>query len=117
MHIKTQHAQKWKEYREFENAKEKIAFFVEYCVPLVKTMIVYFEGDGYLQYLINKSIVKIIIGDLLFHLDDVEEVIHSRPLSHFKLRSVEDASDDDLQRMNTWALSRGHNNFFFASDT
>ena len=95
-HIKTQHAQKWEEYRKLQTA-EKEAFFVDHSVPWVETMTAHFEG-GALQYLISKSIVEVIIGELLFHPDDVEGVTHSRALSHFKLRSVENASDDDLQR-------------------
>ena len=98
LHIKTQHAQKWEEYRKLQTAEEKEAFFVDHSVPFVETMTAHFEGGGSLQYLINKSIVEVIIGEFFFHPNDVEGVTHSWALSHFKLRYVEDASDDDLQR-------------------
>ncbi|KAH9246800.1 hypothetical protein BASA81_015648 [Batrachochytrium salamandrivorans] len=51
-----------------------------------------------LQFLINKDIVDIIIGDLLFYPDDVEGISHTRALTLFKLAVDEEDNRDPEQR-------------------
>lgn len=65
--MKMQHAQKSEEYRNLQTVEMKIAFFLDHSVPFVKTMTTHFEDGVPLQYLINKSIVEVIIRELFFH--------------------------------------------------
>ncbi|KAH6573087.1 hypothetical protein BASA62_003121 [Batrachochytrium salamandrivorans] len=72
-HLVQQHPKKWSEYEVLKSAEEKEAFFHAVDVPFVSTLAAHFEREGMLRFLINKSIVEVIIGNLMFHPDDVDD--------------------------------------------
>ena len=100
-HLLQQHPKKWAEYQALNSAEEKKAFFQAVDVPFVSTLTAHFERESVLRFLINKSIVDVIIGNLLFHPDDVDGCIFSRALSLFKRLEADDdagANGTDLNQ-------------------
>ncbi|KAH6601738.1 hypothetical protein BASA61_001822 [Batrachochytrium salamandrivorans] len=96
-HLVQQHPKKWSEYEVLKSAEEKEAFFHAVDVPFVSTLAAHFEREGMLRFLINKSIVEVIIGNLMFHPDDVDGCTISRALSLFKrLEADDDAGANDV---------------------
>ena len=83
-HLKKQHPQKWSEYGELTTGEERDAFFDSVDVPFACRLESHFERDGAVHFTINESIVKVIIGDLLFHPDDLEGCTHVRALKMFQ---------------------------------
>ena len=72
-----------------------------------------------LQFSINKDIVEVISGNLLFHPDNVEGVLQSRALAHFKLVVVEEDDPYPYQRLvdNYVALIKRHDNLIYVFAT
>ncbi|KAI8895523.1 hypothetical protein BC833DRAFT_567403 [Globomyces pollinis-pini] len=93
-HLIQQHPAKWQEYQSLPTDEEKEKIFQNVEVPFVNQIDSHFELEGVIRFLINKSIVEVIIGDLLFHPDDINECTHARALSLFKLSEVADDGSD-----------------------
>lgn len=87
---------KWEEYQRILISNEREVLFTDRAVPFVATLDAHFNSDQPLRFLINKEyIVEVIIGDLLFHPDDVEGVSpQSRALAQFRLAVVEEDDPD-----------------------
>ncbi|KAH6600274.1 hypothetical protein BASA50_002450 [Batrachochytrium salamandrivorans] len=101
-HLQQQHQWKWAEYDKLQSFAERDMFFNDVQVPFVNTLEAHFERNGALYFTVNKSIVKDIIGGLLFHPDDMEGVTVVRALSLFQLIEPEDndkRGDDDFNRI------------------
>jgi hypothetical protein len=73
-HLQQQHPLKWAAYEELLSSAERDVFFKAVPVPFVNSLEAHFERDGPLYFTVNESIVKDIIGGLLFHPDDMEGV-------------------------------------------
>ncbi|KAH9247851.1 hypothetical protein BASA81_014534 [Batrachochytrium salamandrivorans] len=86
------------EYQRIHTSDEREAFFTNREIPFIATLDAHFESERPLQFLINKDIVDIIIGDLRFYPDDVEGILHTRALTLFKLAVDEEDSRDPEQR-------------------
>ncbi|KAH6577117.1 hypothetical protein BASA60_004196 [Batrachochytrium salamandrivorans] len=97
-HLQGQHSLKWEEYQRIHTSDEREAFFTNREIPFIATLDAHFESERPLQFLINKDIVDIIIGDLLFHPDDVEGISHTRALTLFKLAVDKEDNRDPEQR-------------------
>jgi hypothetical protein len=93
-HLTQQHPQKWSEYSKLDGPQEQEAFFNAVDVPFANTIDAHYDVSGNLRFSINKSIVEVIIGDMLFNPDDTEGVTRARALSLFKL--VESDQDDNV---------------------
>lgn len=84
-HLSGQHGKKWKEYQALQTDEEKNDFFDDVDVPFCNTLVSHFDGDNTTRFYINASIVENVIGDLLFHPDDIEGITRARALTLFKL--------------------------------
>ena len=84
-HLKQQHAHKWSEYTNLCGGEDQEDFFKTVYFSFTKTIEAHFDGSGTLRLPINKCIVEVIIGDMLFNPDDIEGVTCARALSLFKL--------------------------------
>ncbi|KAI9923266.1 hypothetical protein PsorP6_002731 [Peronosclerospora sorghi] len=93
-HLIHQYPEKWKEYQSFRSAEEKKQFFQSVAVPFVNKLESHFESEGGIRFLVNKYIVEVIIGDFLFHSDDIDGLPHARSLSLFGPLEVVDDDDD-----------------------
>jgi hypothetical protein len=89
-HLQQQHPLKWAAYEELLSSAERDVFFKEVQVPFVNSLEAHLERDGPLYFTVNESIVKDIIGGLLFHQDDMECVTSAQALSMFRLIVPED---------------------------
>ncbi len=76
-----------------QSAEEKEQFFQYVAVPFVNKLASDFELEGTLRFLVNKSIVKVIIGDMLVHPNGMDGCTQARALSLFEPL---DATDDDI---------------------
>lgn len=76
-HMMDQHAEKWREYDQ-SSPEEKESFFD--CVrPFKTTLHAHFGGkQTALHFTVNKDIVEVLIGEMLFDPDGDEEVATSR---------------------------------------
>ena len=82
-HLLQEHPIKWAEYESLSSAKDKESFYQLRSVPYVSTLLAHFEYEGVIRFLINKSIVQVIVGELLFHPDDLESCTNKRALNLF----------------------------------
>lgn len=88
-HLSTAHAQKWAEYQQLESKEDKEQFFKSQT-SYVNSLDAHLEDKQQIHFLINAPIVETVIGELLFHPDDVEGVTRERALNMFK--KLEDPS-------------------------
>eukprot|EP00171_Calliarthron_tuberculosum_P002966 IDg2966t1 len=91
-HLTSAHPTAWTEYDALAS-EEKEAFFAA-AVSHESTLLAHFESTGGIHLSINRDIVEVMIGDMLFDVDD--EAMHSsrsRALSIFKKR--DDAGPED----------------------
>jgi hypothetical protein len=93
-HLRQQHPIKWSEYEKLESDEEREQFFKDVDVPFTHRFEAYFEREGVLRFLISKTIVEEIVGELLFHPDDLETCTHDRALGLFKLKEHVDGESD-----------------------
>ena len=76
-HMEGQHAEKWWEY-DWSSPEEKESFFKCIC-PFKSTLHSHFGGsETALQFSMNKDIVDVLIGEMLFDPSGDEEVASSR---------------------------------------
>jgi hypothetical protein len=92
-HLVGQHPTKWNEYKELQSEDERNAFFTKVSTPFINTLDSHFDEEQSFSFLVNKSIVEVIIGQLLFHPDDVDGISHEQAMSIFK--RLEDESGVD----------------------
>ena len=74
-HMQSQHPQHWARYSALTSKEEKSSFFTNNA-PVVhwNTICSHFVGSqAHIHYFVNKEIVDIIIGEMLFHPDDTNE--------------------------------------------
>jgi hypothetical protein len=81
---------KWAEYDDLQSSAERDTLFKEVKVPFVNSLDEHIERNGALHFTLNTSIVKDIIGGLLFHPDDIEGVTVARALGMFRLTELEE---------------------------
>ncbi|RLN52538.1 hypothetical protein BBJ28_00023408 [Nothophytophthora sp. Chile5] len=82
-YMKRMHPLKWHDYTTLTTDEEKSDFFSSPPVPYVATMQAAFGSEGAIQLTIKPAIINTIIGDLLFHPDDLEGVPHARAMAIF----------------------------------
>lgn len=98
-HLEGQHQEKWAQYQQLSTSEEKEAFFSDVATPYANTLAAHGCSTRPLEFNINGPIVDVIIGELLFHPDDVEGVTRQRALSLFsKLESADSANGDLAER-------------------
>ena len=84
-HHESAHKTKWEEYQKLDSQEDREKFFEDADVPFVNTLHAHKDQDlDHIRVLVNAPIVETIVGDLLFHPDDVAGVTHERALSQFK---------------------------------
>ena len=84
-HLSTAHSEYWAEYQKIPTSEGKEQFFKNVPVAFVNTLDAHLEKQpNRLRTLINGPIVETVVGDLLFHPDDVESVTLQRALQQFK---------------------------------
>lgn len=93
-HLTSAHSEKWEEYKTLITAADKEQFFKSVPTAFVNTLDAHFETSSHLRVLINGNIVEVVVGDLLFHPDDLEGVTHERALELFK-KLNENGEDDE----------------------
>ena len=100
-HMKAQHSQRWETYCKL--SEEQKATFFDENAPVVHrdTIRSYFGGAQQpVHFFVNKDIVDVIVGEMLFHPDDAnDETTKERALSIFEdvVGPEENAQDSDLQ--------------------
>lgn len=82
-HLIEAHPKKWAEYQALTSEEDRGGFF-QVPEKFLEKIPAHFEGGDVIRFLVNKPIVEVIIGELLFHPDDFENVTHARALSLFK---------------------------------
>jgi hypothetical protein len=92
-HLEKQHPDEWTSYQAL-NKQEKETFF-EGRQVIANTLHAHLDiGEDAFVFLVNRKIVDVVVGDLLFDPDDDDvEVSRERALALFNLQ--EDAADDD----------------------
>ena len=102
LHMEGQHSGCWSVYHSL--SKEDKAKFFDENAPVVhqNTIKSHFSGtQAPVHWFVNKNIFDVIIGEMLFHPDDLnEKVTKERALAIFEdvLQPVENADDSDLQQ-------------------
>lgn len=92
-HLTSAHPTAWTEYITLASSEEKEAFFAA-AVNHESTLLAHFESTGDINLSINRDIVEVMIGDMLFDADDdTMNCTRSRALSIFNER--DDAGPDD----------------------
>lgn len=85
-HHKSAHAVKWAEYQALSDDMK--ATFFDIPVKHASTMLAHFESSETLVLSFNRDVVEVMIGDLLFDVDDDSVApTRARALSAFKLHS------------------------------
>jgi hypothetical protein len=95
-HHQSQHAEVWKEYQAILDARAKEDFFSKIRVPFVNTLNAHLKVKHPLFFQLNSSLIEVIVGDLLFHPDNVEGVTCDRALQLFKKLEEVDPSNGDI---------------------
>jgi hypothetical protein len=91
-HAEQQHPEAFAEYSGLDDA-EKNTYF-DALVARNNTLHAHFDGGNTLRFVINKDIVDVIIGDILFDPDDVDaSPTRARALEIFKLFEDADRTD------------------------
>jgi hypothetical protein len=95
-HHRRMHSTQWAEYRELEPSEKK-SFFDIGTIPGSQTTMHAFAAPRTpkLRVLIDKDIVDVIIGEMMFHPEDMDGITRARLLESFvrTLDSSEDAAD------------------------
>jgi hypothetical protein len=92
-HLTSQHADAWREYQTLKN-EEKKTYFDDKGVPVANTLAKHMDGENPYVFSINRRIVDVVVGDLLFDPNDDEvEMTRERALALFKL--ADDTEDDE----------------------
>jgi hypothetical protein len=90
------HSTQWAEYRELGKSEKK-SFFDIGTIPGSQITMYAFAAPctPYLRVLIDKDIVDFIIGEMMFHPEDMDGIARARLLESFvpTLDSSEDAAD------------------------
>jgi hypothetical protein len=92
-HLQLQRAETWKKYKGLLSKAEKEAFFLQANVPFASTMNAHMEVERPLCFHFNLAIVEVIIGNLLFHPDDIAGTTQSRAMLLFK--KLEEAKSEN----------------------
>ena len=102
-HLKHQHAQKWSEYTNLCGGEDQEALFKAVDVAFTNIIKSNFDGSGTVRLPINKRIVEVIIGDMLFNPDDIEGVTRACTLYLFKISEPDPAEnvDKDVPKSST----------------
>ena len=96
LHNKRVHSAKWTKYCELDTGKKKLFFNIGSISGSQATMHVFASPHSLpLGALIDNYIVDIIIGDMMFHPEDMDGITQARLLASFVLTldSSEDAAD------------------------
>ena len=96
-HLLSQHPIKWSEYSAVTEEGGRDQFFSSVDVPHAGTISAHLDISGTLRIPVNKSIVEVIIGDMLFSPEDLEGLSHTRALSLFKLVEHDADRDNDIE--------------------
>ena len=88
-HLGQAHKLQWEQYQALESSEEKKDFFTTVLNVFVNSLDAYIKSPGTLQIPIKKDIVETIIGELLFHSDDVKGVTYEHTLSFFEKLNTE----------------------------
>lgn len=75
-HLTKQHPHRWGSFKQLSATEKETFFQEEAAVPFKSTLYSHFDGVSLvpMQCFVNKSIVDVIIGDMLFNPDDVEGI-------------------------------------------
>ena len=93
-HHSRQHSEAWQEYQALSQ-EEKKTYFVHDHVKVANTLAMHMDGESPYAFLINRDIVEVVVGDLLFDPDDdEEELTRERALALFKLQDAEGDAED-----------------------
>jgi hypothetical protein len=87
-HMEQQHSEKWKDYQELSPEAKKKFFDLPKTTPKNNgsqmSMFAFAEARQHkLTYLLDRDIVEVVIGDMLFHPDDIHGITHSRAMAPF----------------------------------
>lgn len=107
-HMRSQHPIMFDEYQRLESTDERVAFLESINDPFVNTLHAHeVNREKTPRFQFNQSIVEIIIGDMFFHLDDVDIVTQSRALSLFVCSTESEGEEGENQQ-------GGNLDFYFA---
>ena len=83
-HLNGLHPKNWKKYQKLSSVAEQEAFFKSVETPFTNIIDSHFYRSISVIFNINKLIVEIVVGESLFHPDDVDGVSAQRALNIFE---------------------------------
>lgn len=85
--MRSKNLNKWEEYQNLASVDPRSNFFDYTDEPNANHSHSIGGGNQVLRYILNKLLIETVIGDMLFHPDDVDGVTQQRALSIFKVLS------------------------------
>jgi hypothetical protein len=98
-HLSNAHSTLWAQYQVISSDKGKEEFFSDVPVSFVNSIDSHLENQkNHIRVVINGPIVETVVGDLLFHPDDVQSVTRERALQQFKkLDAIDSENAEECQ--------------------
>ena len=82
-HISTAHAEIWADYQEPETKDEKDQL-LKIRSAFVNSLNAHLESSPHIRIIVNAPIIKTVVGEIMFHPDDVDSVTRESALNLFK---------------------------------
>ena len=82
-HLLTAHVEMWAEYQYLEAKDEKEQLFNRRSA-FVNSLYAHLKSSRHIRILVNAPNIKTVVGELLFHPNDVDGVTRERALNLFK---------------------------------
>ena len=96
-HLPTAHVEMWSEYQYLET-KDKNGQFFKIRSDFMNRLNAHLESSPHIHIIFNVLIIETVVGELLFHPDDVYGVTRERVLNMFKKLEEPSISDEVGQR-------------------
>ena len=105
-HLRIQHACKWSEYQTINDDDDAIAKFFDTDVPFTNTLNAHFDIEKSQSFVINKEIVEMVIGGMLFDPEDEDkQVTKERVLSIFTKNNDSDSYTFEIKNLHLYRLA------------
>lgn len=94
-HAESQHKEKWLEYKVLCDADKKI--FFDGVTPISNTLRAHFDGENHIRFDVERDIVQVLVGDLLFDPEAEGAAVEKEAALRFftVLEDSESESDDE----------------------
>lgn len=103
-HLEQQYDRKWAENQQLSTTEEKEAFFSQVSMPFLKALAAHGSTMRPFYFTINVLILNVIIGEHLFHPDDIEGVRRQLAMSHFFKVKCADPANKNFAKRKTYQV-------------